>query len=243
MELCGGMQICVLEGTNTGACRRVVSGLSETTVCNKTQAAHSLCPERHFTFDKPFPSPLDETSLVSIMPFVGHMAFNGNDYSDGARAMQKQCHTYSTQKRSCATNYDCRLVMLYCNQLQVARSSFTPPHSGSWPPRTNSRARVGCRPGLARMRGGYGTRTCKSLSWTTRSWRGTTSGITIFGGSHRSHESRPSRRTLARSRSIILVAARRWSRGLLARSRTSKASPSTGPLMAVAQRTLASLGR
>ena len=76
------MQICVLEGTNTGACRRVVSGLSATTVCNKTQAAHFLCPERNFTFDKPFPSPLDETSLVSIMPFVGHMAFNGNDYSE-----------------------------------------------------------------------------------------------------------------------------------------------------------------
>jgi len=78
-----GGAICVLEGTNTGACRRVISGLSATTVCNKTQKAHFLCPERHFTFDTPFPSPLDGTSLVSIMPFVGHMAFNGNDYSDG----------------------------------------------------------------------------------------------------------------------------------------------------------------
>ena len=102
----------MLEGTSTGACRRIVSGLSPTTECNavsygsslcvfflphqsffnhsslilsaaQTTVNHGLCPETHFSFDRPFPSPLDGTSLVSIMPFVGHMAFNGNDYSDG----------------------------------------------------------------------------------------------------------------------------------------------------------------
>ena len=49
----------------------------------QTTVNHGLCPETHFSFDRPFPSPLDGTSLVSIMPFVGHMAFNANDYSDG----------------------------------------------------------------------------------------------------------------------------------------------------------------
>ena len=107
-----GGAICVLEGTSTGACRRIVSGLSPTTECNavsygsslcvfflphqsffnqsslilfaaQTTVNHGLCPETHFSFDRPFPSPLDGTSLVSIMPFVGHMAFNANDYSDG----------------------------------------------------------------------------------------------------------------------------------------------------------------
>ena len=73
----------MLQGTSTGACRRIVSGLSPTTECNATTISHGLCPETHFSFDRPFPSPLDGKSLVSIMPFVGHMAFNGNDYSDG----------------------------------------------------------------------------------------------------------------------------------------------------------------
>ena len=33
--------------------------------------------------DRPFTAPLDQTSRVTIMPYIGQIAFNGNAYSDG----------------------------------------------------------------------------------------------------------------------------------------------------------------
>lgn len=39
--------------------------------------------EHVFTIDRPFSVPLDSTSMITILPFQGRLAFNGNDYSDG----------------------------------------------------------------------------------------------------------------------------------------------------------------
>ena len=36
-----------------------------------------------FTVDRPFTVPLDGGSHITILPYTGHIAFNGNDYSDG----------------------------------------------------------------------------------------------------------------------------------------------------------------
>lgn len=36
-----------------------------------------------FTFNKPFTLPLDATSFITILPFTGQIAFNGNYYMDG----------------------------------------------------------------------------------------------------------------------------------------------------------------
>merc|ERR1719174_1063257 len=36
-----------------------------------------------FVIDRPFSVALAASSLVTIVPFVGHIAFNGNYYSDG----------------------------------------------------------------------------------------------------------------------------------------------------------------
>ena len=36
-----------------------------------------------WTLDKPYTVDLDESSLVSITPYIGQIAFNGNHYSDG----------------------------------------------------------------------------------------------------------------------------------------------------------------
>ena len=39
--------------------------------------------QQAFTVDRPFTHPLDATSHITILPFQGTIAFNGNDYSDG----------------------------------------------------------------------------------------------------------------------------------------------------------------
>ena len=62
-----GGALCVLNGTNAGDCRRVASGGNLTAVF----------------LNKKFASPLDASSLVTIVPFQGHIAFVGNRYSDG----------------------------------------------------------------------------------------------------------------------------------------------------------------
>ena len=36
-----------------------------------------------FIIDRPFTVPLDSGSHITILPYTGHIAFNGNDYSDG----------------------------------------------------------------------------------------------------------------------------------------------------------------
>jgi len=64
-----GGALCVLNGTNAGDCRRVASGGNDNL--------------RWVRLDRPFASPLDETSLITILPFQGHIAFVGNTYSDG----------------------------------------------------------------------------------------------------------------------------------------------------------------
>jgi len=63
-----GGAVCVLAGTGTGECRRAV----------KTSADLLT-----WTVDKPFSIPLDVSSNVTIMPYVGHIVFTGNHYSDG----------------------------------------------------------------------------------------------------------------------------------------------------------------
>ena len=76
LDWVGGTQpggaMCVLEGTNTGQCRRVIqSGSNET---NYTEG---------WTINKPFSLPLDDTSKIAIMPYQGKIAFNRNQYQDG----------------------------------------------------------------------------------------------------------------------------------------------------------------
>jgi hypothetical protein len=43
----------------------------------------SVAGDKVFTVDSPFAMLLDTTSKITILPFQGHIAFNGNDYSDG----------------------------------------------------------------------------------------------------------------------------------------------------------------
>ena len=207
-----GGAICVLEGTSTGACRRIVSGLSPTTECNavsygsslcvfflphqsffnhsslilsaaQTTVNHGLCPETHFSFDRPFPSPLDGTSLVSIMPFVGHMAFNGNDYSDGEPPQSVAVSTLSwtpfaqliaaSSPAVNARQSEVPLSHLLVTQsesdahaapsphrwLQVGKYSSTPPLSSASPRRTSSPEQVGSRRGPGRTKARSGIRT------------------------------------------------------------------------------------
>ena len=72
----GGIQpggaMCILQGTATGECRRVVQ--SGTSASNYTQG---------WLPNKPFSVPLDATSRLAIMPYQGKIAFNSNHYSDG----------------------------------------------------------------------------------------------------------------------------------------------------------------
>eukprot|EP00941_MAST-03F_sp_MAST-3F-sp1_P003605 g3605.t1 len=65
-QLNGNM--CVLEGTGTGECRRVT---------------HYDSTFQIWTINTPFTLPLDATSRINIATFVGNIAFNGNQYEDG----------------------------------------------------------------------------------------------------------------------------------------------------------------
>jgi hypothetical protein len=46
-----------------------------------------------WTIDRPYTVDLDETSRVSITPFIGQIAFNGNYYSDGGEI--QFCKSYA----------------------------------------------------------------------------------------------------------------------------------------------------
>jgi hypothetical protein len=71
-----GGALCVLAGSGTGECRRVVSAHAAPT----SDAPQAL---DEFDVTHPFSVALDATSMITIMPYVGHIAFNGNAYSDG----------------------------------------------------------------------------------------------------------------------------------------------------------------
>merc|ERR1712070_381285 len=62
-----GGAFCVLNGTNAGDCRRIAAGGNAS----------------ELMLDQPFAAPLDETSIVTTVPFQGRIAFVGNRYSDG----------------------------------------------------------------------------------------------------------------------------------------------------------------
>ena len=64
-----GGALCVLEGTGAGDCRRLAVGASDSATA--------------VTLAAPFAAPLDASSLVTLVPFQGHIAFVGNRYSDG----------------------------------------------------------------------------------------------------------------------------------------------------------------
>lgn len=77
-------------GTCTGECRRVInSTTSDPTAPTVSQTCHGHgCGAQDvFTIDAPFTYPLDATSHITILPFTGQIAFNNNDYSDGASYM------------------------------------------------------------------------------------------------------------------------------------------------------------
>jgi hypothetical protein len=67
-----GGAMCVLQGTGTGECRRVV-------VSGKNTSNYTL----GWQVNRPFSVPLDQTSRIAIMPFQGRIAFNRNSYTDG----------------------------------------------------------------------------------------------------------------------------------------------------------------
>ena len=71
----GAMQggaLCVLAGAATGECRRV---LKSGTAASKFSAGWEV--------DRPFTVPLDGGSHITILPYTGRIAFNGNNYADG----------------------------------------------------------------------------------------------------------------------------------------------------------------
>lgn len=64
-----GGAMCVLQGTGTGECRRVV-----------VSANHSTNYTIGWSPNKRFSVPLDHTSMINIMPYQGKIAFNRNRY-------------------------------------------------------------------------------------------------------------------------------------------------------------------
>ena len=63
-----GGALCVLNGTNAGDCRRLAAGGDGATA---------------IALDRPFAAPLDDSSIVTVIPFQGHIMWVGNYYSDG----------------------------------------------------------------------------------------------------------------------------------------------------------------
>lgn len=60
--------VCILNGTGTGQCRRIVS---------------SSADHKTWTLDMPYAKTPDATSTVVIIPWVGHLMWTNNRYSDG----------------------------------------------------------------------------------------------------------------------------------------------------------------
>ena len=55
-------------------------------------ATASASPDlQHWVLDRPFTVGLDASSRVTIMPFIGQIAFNGNRYSDGECEDGREC--------------------------------------------------------------------------------------------------------------------------------------------------------
>ena len=71
-----GGALCILAGRGTGECRRVVSSHVETSGSPEAPANNMSV----FDITRPFSVSLDRTSMVTIMPYIGHIAFNGNAY-------------------------------------------------------------------------------------------------------------------------------------------------------------------
>jgi len=65
-----GGALCVLNGTNAGDCRRIITYNNETNM-------------NTLNIDKPFVVPLDTTSIVTAVPYQGTLLFVGNNYVDG----------------------------------------------------------------------------------------------------------------------------------------------------------------
>jgi hypothetical protein len=110
----GGVQpggaMCVLQGSNTGQCRRVVT--SGTPESNYT---------RGWSINIPFAIPLDSSSRIAIMPYQGKIAFNRNRYSDGG----------AVQFYSTATNCQAHENVFERTGGLIAwgrMGSFAPPH-------------------------------------------------------------------------------------------------------------------
>jgi len=59
--------LCVIAGTGTGQCQRITQNINN----------------RTFTIVKPFAQALDETSMVTILPYLGQFIFTNNHYYDG----------------------------------------------------------------------------------------------------------------------------------------------------------------
>ena len=70
-----GGNVCVLDGTATGQCRRIVSCADS----NKTAGSS----KRHFVLEAPFPTAPDNTSLLTIVGYLGRALFIGNHWADG----------------------------------------------------------------------------------------------------------------------------------------------------------------
>ena len=69
---CPFCAVCVIAGAGTGECRRVVN--SGTPATNYTVG---------WTVAAPFTTPLDAGSRITILPYTGQIAINGNNFADG----------------------------------------------------------------------------------------------------------------------------------------------------------------
>jgi hypothetical protein len=89
-----GGAICALDGPAASECRRIVSSSGGSSSSSSDDGNLSPSPPSSslsttfagptsFVVSKPFRAPLTAGTNVTIMPFVGHIVFNGNYYSDG----------------------------------------------------------------------------------------------------------------------------------------------------------------
>ena len=68
---------------NTGAKQFCEAGIQPGICIGMAAKSSGAVDLTQWMIDRPFTVPLDNSSRITIMPYIGRIAFNGNDYSDG----------------------------------------------------------------------------------------------------------------------------------------------------------------